>query len=271
MLTKEAITAINEGEAIRAAHEALPVESVTALPSDFKLHDLEPFYPVRRRLRGAMETNSISAFQEYTKVNAQTGCTVFVDAARMVATSILNHGTSDVPGHADYSATLTLDRTAAYKALQATANGAGFSQAAIAEFFEDWPDALRFFNDAGEISGPKAIAAIRRLTIESMRKLESTEQQLSASRSAFESVQATSADPIPTIVYFNCQPYADLETRTFIARLTIKTGDAKPTVALRISKAEEHAEEMALELGALITTAFVDQKIPVLIGKFRAS
>ena len=59
MLTKEAITAINEGEAIRAAHEALPVESVTALPSDFKLHDLEPFYPVRRRLRGAMETNSI--------------------------------------------------------------------------------------------------------------------------------------------------------------------------------------------------------------------
>lgn len=273
MFSKEAITALQESQAIAAAAVAFKDqgESLNAvtLPSDYTIHDLEKFLPERRRARGSMSTSSIAAFEAYTSGNHQHGCNVFVDQTAMAATAVLNLGTPDAPGHADDTAVLTLQRTAAYKALLLVANGAGHSQTVVAEFLEDWPDFIKCFNDAGEITPPKAIAAIRKLTIESLRKLESTEQQLSASRSAFESVQATSADPLPTTIYFTCEPYQDLPARTFVLRLSIKTGESKPAISLRIVKAEKHAEEMALELSDLITAAFGGtEEIPVLLGKY---
>ena len=111
-------------------------------------------------------------------------------------------------------------------------------------------------------------AAIRKLTIETMRKLESEEQSLSASRSAFESVQATSKEPIPTTILFMCQPYKDLNERTFALRLAIQTSGDKPSVSLRIVKAEQHNEEMANELAALIGANFSGEGVPVLIGAY---
>lgn len=273
MFSKEAIIALQESQAITAAAAAFKGQAdclnAVALPTDYSIHDLEKFLPERRRARGSMATYSIASFQAYTSANLLPGCTVFVDQAAMAATAVLNLGTPDAPGHADDTAVLTLQRTAAYKSLLGIANGGGYSQAQVAEFLEDWPDFIKCFNDAGEITPPKAIAAIRKLTIESMRKQESSEQQLSASRSAFESVQATSADPLPTTIYFTCEPYLELPTRTFVLRLAIKTGETKPAISLRIVKAEKHAEEMAIELSYLINVAFgSNEQIPVLQGKY---
>jgi uncharacterized protein YfdQ (DUF2303 family) len=131
---------------------------------------------------------------------------------------------------------------------------------------------MQFFNDDGAITAPKAIAALRKLSIESMRKLESSEQSLSASKSAFESIQATSTDPIPTMIYFTCKPYADLDERQFVLRLGVMTGGDKPTITLRIIKEEEHAEQMAAELAELIGSSFYElggkSTIPVLLGSY---
>jgi uncharacterized protein YfdQ (DUF2303 family) len=256
MITKEAITALQEGEAISSAHMALEnscdTNDVVALPSDYKLHNLEQFKPLRCRARGIMNTNSIDAFTSYVKDHVEPGATVFVNADEMSATAVLNLGTPCVPGHADNRAKLTLKRTAAYSALVGIATGAGYKQAQMAEFLEDWPEHIKCHNDSGEITMPKAIAAIRKVSIESIRKMENSEQQLSASRSAFESVQATSVDPLPTTILFDCQPYADLKGRTFALRLNVQTGGDKPTISLRMAKVEQHAEDMANELGFLI-------------------
>lgn len=272
MFDKEAITALQEGNAISHAASALntscDTNDLTALPSDYKLHDLEKYKPMRRRERGTMNTNVIDAFTSYVKDHVEPGATVFVNPDEMSATAVLNLGTPCVPGHADNRAKLTLKRTAAYSALVGIASGAGYKQTQIAEFLEDWPEHIQCHNGSSEITLPKAIAAIRKVSIEAIRKIENSEQQLSASRSAFESVQATSVDPLPTVIMFDCQPYADLKARTFALRLNVQTGGDKPTISLRIVKAEQHAEDMANELGYLIAHAFDGAPIPVLLGSY---
>lgn len=275
MIDKEAIVALQAGAAIEQASNAMGAAlkdgQVIGLPEDFTVLDLEKYLSLRRRARGTMTTQSIADFAAYTVHHDDDGgTTVFVNPEDMRATAVLNLGTPTAPGHADNRAKLDPKSTASYRALLTMATGAGQAQLKVAEFLEDWAPLIKCFNDAGPIAAPQAIAAIRKITVESLRKLESEEQSLSASRSAFEQVSATSKDPIPTTIYFECQPYADLAARLFVLRLGVLTGGDKPMVNLRIVKHEEHLEEMARELADKITQAFGDTEIPVLLGSYTA-
>lgn len=274
MFDKEAIEELSKAEAITAAHvcvqAAIEAGTAVALPSDFQLHEVEKLLPHRRRPRGTMKTSVLADFSAFTKAHAEPGATVFVAPDQMSATAILNLGSHDNPGHADNTASLTLLRTAAYSALLAISNGAGQKQATVAEFVEDWAGQVQCFSGGDEVTPPKAIAAIRKITIEAMRKMESAEQQLSATRSAFEHVQATSGpDPLPTHIYFRCEPYHGLAERTFVLRLAVLTGGDKPAITLRIVKAEEHQEGMATELAARVTESLTDSSVPVHLGSYQ--
>jgi uncharacterized protein YfdQ (DUF2303 family) len=268
MFNKEAIKELTQAEAITTANANLDAHVVIALPEQFKLHELERLMPNRRRARGSMTTTGVSSFADYTRAHAEPGASVFVDADDMRAVAVLNLGTPDRAGHTDNRAALRLQMTAAYQALQAHAGGKHLSQTAAAEFIEDWTDLIHCFADidgaSAPLTNPKAISAIRKLTIESMRKLESEEKSLSASRSAFESVQATSTETIPTTIYFQCTPYHGLAVRAFVLRLGIQTGGDKPSIVLRIAKREEHNEEMAQELADLVRDKLSD--MPVMLG-----
>jgi len=271
MLNKEAIDAINEGTGIYQASDAfkktIGTAAVVALPERFKKHDLETYLPNRRRIRGLMSTLAIKDFATYATTNQEEGAAVFIDAEEMTAVAVLNLGTPTLPGHADNKARLKLKRTAAYSALLATAQGRALSQSMVAEFFEDWAENLQFFTDENEVKAKHAIAAVRKLTIESSRKIEASEQSLSASKSAFESVQATSQDPIPTVIYFTCNPYKELVVRHFVLRLSVLTGNDKPSITLRIVKQEVHEEEMANELANLMRDA-LGNSMPVMLGEY---
>lgn len=272
MFDKDAIQELQVGSAIvqasDALHRAFGTDAIVALPENFTERDLEKYLPRRRRARGLMTTDNLASFADYTKAHAEDGASVFVDAEHMKAVAVLNLGTPKVPLHADNRAVLALKRTAAFSALLTVANsGRGMTQTVASEFLEDWPDHIQCFNSDGEISPPKAIAALRKLTIEALRKLESSEQSLSASRSAFESVQATSSDPIPTTIYFKCVPYQDLAERLFVLRLGVLTGGDKPSISFRIVKAELHNEEMAQELAQLVSDA-LSGSFPVMLGEY---
>ena len=108
------------------------------------------------------------------------------------------------------------------------------------------------------------------LSIEALRKQENTEQQLGATKSAFESVQATSTEPLPTTIYFVTEPYHGLSERSFVLRLGILTGGDKPTISLRIVNKEQHAEDMAEELAQLVVSAISSCAVdmPVLVGSY---
>lgn len=274
MFDKETLTALQESGSIKAANIAVLDSDgvcldISVLPSDYKLHDLEQYLTNRRRARGTMTTDSLPSFAAYAQDHAALGTTVFVDQSTMSAVAVLNLGTPQEPGHADNKAVIRCEKTAAYKALTTIANGIGRSQKDVAEFMEDWSECIQCYNDAGEVKTSQAVAAVRKITIDSMRKLESEEQSLSASKSAFESVQASSKEPLPTIIHFSCVPYAEFEPRIFRLRLGVLTGEAVPKVNLRIAAAEQAAEEMAEELAGHIRDSFSeDDGLSVLLGNY---
>ena len=170
MLTKEAIEALSEAQSIGAAAQAVRngMGDAVALPNCYTMHDLERFAAVRRRARGKMTTEALADFSAYVQAHAEAGATVFVNGATMAATAVLNLGTPQDPGHADNTAVYAPPKTAAYKALLATASGAGMPQQKAAEFFEDWLAiaALEFLIGDDPVPPPKAIAAVRAITIE---------------------------------------------------------------------------------------------------------
>ena len=279
--TVEAIRELQESHVVEQANRNVRLMSgdksaVVALPDRYSTHDLEKFLPLRRRARGRMKTNAMVDFVTYSLAHREPGATIFIDAGMMRAVGVLNLGQPDAPGHADNLAVLELEQTAAYKAMRFACNSHK-SQATLAEFLEDWPDAVQAFAGTEQLATPKAIAAIRKITVESLRKLESEEQQLSTTRSAFEAVAATSTEKLPTHIHFCCDPYAGLCDRTFVLRLAIHTGDKAPQLSLRIVNDELHAEEMARELCDLLAadvnhhTSADEAPMPVLIGSYSAA
>lgn len=287
MFDKEAIEALQKASGIEEANAPIGVNIENgvplALPETFKLHDLESYSNLRTRPRGKMTTPSLASFAAYTKAHALAGTTVFIDRDDLQARAVLNLGNTVYPGHADNVADFIPKKTAAYHDLGRMLATGSHSQKAVAEFLEDWAGQVTCFNTGDSVDDepsaaipPKhAIAAIRKITIEAMHKLEASEQSLSASRSAFESVSARADYQIPTLIYFRCQPFADLSERDFLLRLGILTGGDKPMITLRVIKPEEHAEEMAQELSDKIEAAISgagasdnDKGISVVIGTY---
>lgn len=273
MFDKEAIEAINEGTGIYQAVNAVAKafkdnKAAVALPEKYKIHDLEPYLDNRRRARGTMTTESVADFSKYVREHKEAGASVFVEADSMQAVAVLNLGTPTTPGHTDNRAKLVMRKTAAYTALKAHASGQGMTQAKAAEFMEDWQDLIECYADSEAMGTHKAIAAVRDITIEAAKKVESQEQQLSATRSALESVKASSKHTLPTHIYFKCEPFAGLQERTFVLRLGIQTGTDKLGVVLRIVKQEAHDEEMANEFARKVDDALLGWSVPVLVGSY---
>lgn len=272
MFSKEAIEALQYGGGIHEASDAVRAAfaetQLVSLPGNFGIKDLEVYMPNRRRARGTMATESVGDFAKYVREHKEAGASVFVEADSMQAVAVLNLGTPTKPGQADNHAKLVMRKTAAYTALKAHASGQGMTQAKAAEFMEDWQDLIECYADSEAMGTHKAIAAVRDITIEAAKKVESQEQQLSATRSALESVKASSKHTLPTHIYFTCEPFAGLAKRNFVLRLGIQTGTDKLGVVLRIIKQEEHDEEMAKEFALKVEDALLGWGVPVLVGSY---
>lgn len=243
--------------------------TAAALPDDFKLEDLEQFMPTRRRAAGTMRTPYINDFVTYTEDHKQDGCCIFVDAVEMNATAVLDLGSPSKPGHCASRATLVLKATAAFAALKKVMN-IGQTQRAMAEWLEDWAPILAAKSGDTSIDMPKAIAAVRNISVEAIAKSNHEEQALSTQRSAFESVTITGdKETLPTHITVKCKPYPELQEREFVMRLSVTT-DGKPTMTLRPVGWEELVEQMATEFSDDIRAA-VENTLPVLIGTYEKS
>jgi uncharacterized protein YfdQ (DUF2303 family) len=275
-MDKSAVDAINEGATTEMVNKAINQSLMNghahvAMPDNFNVVDLEHVQSFRRRMRGTMITASIPDFANYIGDNGEDGACVFVNQESMSAKAVLNLGTPEHPGHADNTAVLNPIRTAAYAKLRDMAKGQGLTQKAVAEWLEDWGNNIVCFDEDGEtVASGYAIAAIRQITIESASKLESTVESLSESKSAFESVKATSKTQIPATIRFNCEPYPDFHYRAFVLRLGIRTGERNPMITLNLINAEKHEEEIALELAAKVTSA-IGESAKVLLGTYSRS
>lgn len=278
-MDKSAIEQIQLAAAIEQVSESVnsafidkaPGETpVVFLPDNFTGHDLESYLPGRVRFRGRFETFSIGDFLMYCKDNTKAGTACFVNAIGMDVEAIFDLGDTENPGHAVHRGTLTLQKTAEFKALLKI-DGNRLSQKGLAEWMEDWADGIHCYTADGEhLDIKKAISAVRRITIDQARTTTTEEQQYRAQQSALESIEAKSDEVTPAGFRFECVPYDGMSDRSFDVRLSIGTGDDRPTLTARIRQMEKHQQDMGAELVDAIGAGLGGGKVSIYAGEFSA-
>ena len=240
---------------------------VISLPKDFNLQSLEDFQKNKYRFTGTYTTRSLSDFAEYSKQVNSLEC--FIDEQSMSAESIFDLGNREEPGHAKHKAVLSLNKTAPFQSVLEL-NGRQKSQRELAEYLEDWKSYITVVDVNGDdMDLKKAIAAIRRITIESTQKSDHESDTYSGSRSSMEELEASTKDgAMPAWLIFSCTPYDQLKSRDFHLRLSLLT-EGTPRFKARITRLETAAEEMATEFKELITDKLKSDNAKIYVGDFK--
>ena len=241
------------------------------LPEGTGVESLERFSLERFRFRGAMTTTSIDDFARYSKGYASDSepARCFIDADNMTARSVFNIGTLDNPGHADNVASITLKKTAPFRALLQI-DGQRLKQKQIAEWLEDWSDYLLAFDaDGNTMQISQAAQAVRRITIQQATQQDHETSDFAGKKSLMQSVEASSKDVMPVAFEFKCVPYEGLGERRFSLRNSLLTSD-EPCFVLRIVQLEAQEEEIANEFRDLLISKFDGESVETFIGNFKA-
>jgi uncharacterized protein YfdQ (DUF2303 family) len=270
-LSKEAIVHLEKNAVLNAINLELKAigtkDPMIALPSDFKLNSLEASMEFRTSYRFQFATKSIKDFGEYCKEFDKEGAKCFVNSDRMNANTRFDLGTEAAPLHQLHTASLQLDKTAAFKALLKI-NGNPLSQKDAANFVEDWADNMVVMSKLGEtMTINQAAKQLREITIEQVSRLDSVVADFGESMSTFEKIEAKNQDVIPATIEFTCDPYHGLGNRAFTVRVSILTGGSKPEISLRIIKLEAQEEDMAEEFKEILVETFKDSDLKTFIGE----
>ncbi|WP_435237453.1 DUF2303 family protein [Psychromonas sp. PT13] len=269
-MQKEAIQQIQTSAHIPAIIEQLKAIGTQTpcivTPQDFKVSNLEAFMENRANYRLGMNTSSLADFITYSQKFEQAGATCFINADQMRAKTVFDLGTELAPGHQQHASTLTLEKTAQYKAVL-NVDGERLSQKTASEFIEDWTDVITVFSSEGEVI-PNAVAAqrLRDLTIETAREVTSKVEDFGESMSAMERIEAKGKDLLPSKIQFICTPYLGLSEYNFTVRVSILTGGDRPQLCLRIIQLETVKEQIVNEFKDFLVNAFVDNDIDTFIG-----
>lgn len=249
-------------------------KSLIALPNNFQIHDLEEFRDSRRRFRGKFTTSSVQDFFQYVRQNAEllalSGLKPdgFISPCGPYAVAYFNlHNVDGEPGHADWTGSLKLDKTAAYSALLAI-NGKPLTQRQLVDFLEDWQDCVVALGANDEqIRIAHAAAAIQKLDIKSGRQSSHVDGNFQAARSSMEEVEAKLTEATPRMFLFDCAPYHGLNTRTFRLGVSILTSHEEPKLVLRIKQREAVEEDIIKEFKKLLADGLANVAT-MTIGEF---
>lgn len=240
-------------------------EPTMLVPEGYKLQSLESFMDSPTRFRGSFSTASIEDYANY--VNAEDVARVFVDIDSMRAKAFFDLGNPGLPGHAEHTATLTLQKTGAYQACLG-ANGNSFAQKELAHWIEDWHHCITGIDSNGQELTAKMLAnSVRKIEIKATQERSHEEGDWNTKRSGMDALDASAGDATPDIIRFHCIPYEGLGYRTFEMRVSILTDDIKPKLKLRIIGLETAQEEMAKEFKDVLQGE-LDENATLLLGSF---
>ena len=239
---------------------------VIAITPSLELKSLEQYQEFRNQFRGKFHTSSMKDYEEYLSEHNGTNC--FIDIDSMSSNSIFDLGDKEKPGHAKHTASLKLKKTAPYSELIRHDQSPG-NQRELAEWIEDWKDYIQIIDETGaDMDIVPAVAAIRRITIEAIRKQGNETRTFGESKSSLESIDAKSEDGnMPAWIVFTCKPYEDLPEHTFHSRISILTSTDKPKLVTRIIQLEAIQEEIATEFKELLKKD-LPKEIDIFIGTF---
>ncbi len=262
-----AIQALIDAGVAAAANAELPSDSAL-IPSTYKLESTEHLLSAPVRFRRTFTTRRLGDFLAYVKAKADGMSAVFIDPDMGKVVAVLNHGDIANPAWGDNRAIVELRHEPEFAAFANATKGAR-SQREMIEFLEDWlPTPFVFAQDAlgGAITPVTAISAVRRVTIAA--RAESTHQQddLRASRSALEEIEARGADQaLPANLLFYGRIYRDLPEYTVTARLGLRLESKEPQFTLRMVGWDAQEARIANDIEALVRTE-VGTACPVYVG-----
>lgn len=246
-LTKEALQLIAD-QALAAAGKALPTAIPTAIvPDSSTVIDLERFQLGRTRFRGTYSTHSLADFGAYVVERSAPAARGFIDQDAMSCTVLFNLGTPDQPGHADDRAVLRLKPSAAFAAVQAVC-GQSLVQKSMSDWIEDWHQHLTATDENGAgMTIAKAIAAVRTITIKASSESDHAVSETRASRSAMDSIEASSKETLPAWLDFKIIPFEGLGEQVIRLRMSVITSGSQPVLKLRWLGEEAQREAIAQE------------------------
>lgn len=237
---------------LEAADQATSKAPQVVLPEGFQLVNLEAAMPHRQHYRCAFSTDSVTDYLNYVELFDVEGSKCFIDSTQMSAKTIFDMGSVELPGHQKHTAKLGLTPTAAYVSMLER-NGRKLNQKSLSDWIEDWSDSITAVGvDGNAMTAMQAASAVRKITIEASRTMESEIGDFDAHMSAMERIEATSSMIMPATIKFTCKPYNDLIERTFTLRVGILTGEDKPVLVMRVLQLESIQEEITEEFKALI-------------------
>ena len=253
-------------ELLKQVAESHPEATIAVLPHDYDIKNLERYMPYLNRYRATMGTDSLADFVEYVGEFEQEGSHCYISTTNMKAQIVFDLGTLDHPGHQEHKASLSLTKTAAYMALLHVSDSR-MSQKDLSEWIEDWAENIAAYDtEDNPMEAKAAAAAFRRMTIEQVRKIESEVQSYSANMTAMERIEAQSKDTMPGGFTFTCTPYNGLSEYTFDVRISVLTGNDKPTLSLRIRQFEIQKEKMTTEFKELLIEKLDGSCVKTFIG-----
>lgn len=241
-------------------------------PSNVNVVSLEQYQKNRSRFRGTLKTSSLKDFVTQAVDRKDDSGKGFIDAksaTELACTIIHNLGNVKNPGHADDKTVLQLEPTVGFKAL-VKVDGEKHEQKGFAEWLEDWSSYLTAHDENGaDIPLARAVAAIRKITVEAMAKAEHQVGDMAATRTAMDSIAATSTEKLPTGFRFNCVPFDGLTFRVFELRLGVLTGSGKPVPVVRWVQREAQIEEIKQEFKERLNSE-IGGFFPLVLGSFTA-
>lgn len=178
------------------------------VPNDYKLIDLEQYEPTPSQFRGTFKTTLIDEFAGYINTNGTDKTCIFINPDTEIAAAIIDMGTANNPEWGKHRAELKLKKLPEFKKLTEL-NNTVLSQLDFIDFAEDFAGSIQFVNDEMvPIDFRQAIAAIRKLTINSTQNSESTVGNFNASHSSLDAIEikANGSKP-PHGFTFTCAPY----------------------------------------------------------------
>lgn len=270
-LDATAIEKLQESTTVKAiAASASFDRPAVAMPDNFKMVDLEKYQEFRNSYRGSFLTESIKSFGNYHSHHALDDAECHVDQDSMSAQTIFDLGDHDEPRHCEHTATISLKKTADFKALLEL-NGRKIGQQALAEWLEDWRDQVSpYLENEDSMDIKKAIASIRNVKIKATAEANHEQSDFAASSSRMGTISAESAHGNVAGFQFTCKPYSELDDTTFTVRLSLLTGDDKPIWIPRIIQLEKRQQEMAEEFMDKLTTELDGQAVELFLGTFNS-
>lgn len=259
-MDESAILQLQQAETVKhitnAIRETNQRSAKVVLPPGFTLADAAPLHQNRLRQKGKMATNVVDSFVAYcsdTDTKENPAC--FIDADRMAAITVFNYGNNAAPGHADYTATLSLKATAEYAAVKAAVQVQRYAQRDLAHFLEEMANVVMPIDEEGSpYSLTTAISAIRKVEVNAQKQSTHEAGDMKAARSSLERVEAraTGLLVLPSILLFQFVPYVGLQSRTFRVRVVAHLDGDNPSFGLRFIGHELIVQEMANEFVDLL-------------------